>query len=136
MRGRERQKVHSPLHVRRIFYGTAYSRFLSSAVSILKIRNHESQFLLPFSERRNCESKNESFSIHFTILFWPTILESIPEKRPKTVKESELQFFWNQNRHSPTPSQARVQLSRHSMRSGQESSGAANKEFTYRGQSV
>ena len=29
--------------------------------------------------------------------FWPTIPESIPEKRPKTVKESELRFFWNRN---------------------------------------
>ena len=34
----------------------------------LKIRNCESRFLLPFSERRNCESKNDSFFIHFTIL--------------------------------------------------------------------
>ena len=34
--------------------------------------------------------------------FWPTIPESIPEKRPKTVKELELQLFWNRNRHSPT----------------------------------
>ena len=30
-------------------------------------------------------------------IFWPTI----PEKRPKTVEESELLFFWNRNRHSP-----------------------------------
>ena len=30
--------------------------------------------------------------------FWLTI----PETIPKTVKESELQFFWNRNRHSPT----------------------------------
>ena len=29
--------------------------------------------------------------------FLPTIPESIPEKRPKTVKESELRLFWNQN---------------------------------------
>ena len=35
---------------------------------LLKITNRESRFLLPFSERRNCESKNDSFSIHFTIL--------------------------------------------------------------------
>ena len=34
----------------------------------LKIRNRECRFLLPFSERRNFESKNDSFSIHFTIL--------------------------------------------------------------------
>ena len=34
----------------------------------LKIRNHESRFILPLSERRNCELKNDSFSIHFTIL--------------------------------------------------------------------
>ena len=34
----------------------------------LKIRNCESQFYLPFSERRNCDSRNDSFSIHFTIL--------------------------------------------------------------------
>ena len=34
----------------------------------LKIRNRECRFLLPFSERRNCESKNDSFLIHFTIL--------------------------------------------------------------------
>ena len=27
----------------------------------LKIRNFESRFPLPFSERRNCESKNDSF---------------------------------------------------------------------------
>ena len=34
----------------------------------LKIRNRESRFLLPFSERRNCEANNYSFLIHFTIL--------------------------------------------------------------------
>ena len=45
--------------------------------------------------------KNDSFSIHFTILL-ANIPESIPEKRPKTVKESELRFFWNRNRHSPS----------------------------------
>ena len=35
---------------------------------LLKIRNRESRFLLPFSERRICKWKNDSFSIHFTIL--------------------------------------------------------------------
>ena len=34
----------------------------------LKIRNQEARFFLQFSERRNCESKNDSFLIHFTIL--------------------------------------------------------------------
>ena len=30
------------------------------------------------------------------------IPKSTPEKRPKTVKESESLFYWNQNRHSPS----------------------------------
>ena len=67
----------------------------------LKIRNRESRFLLLFSERRNCESKKR---IPFRLIlrfFWPTIPKSIPEERPKTVKESELWFYWNWNRHSP-----------------------------------
>ena len=34
----------------------------------LKITNCKSQFYLPFSECRNCELKNDSSSIHFTIL--------------------------------------------------------------------
>ena len=34
----------------------------------LKIRNRESRFLLLFSERRNCELKNDSFAIPFTTL--------------------------------------------------------------------
>ena len=49
---------------------------------------------------RNCELKNDSFSIHFTILLDnDSGIDS--RKRPKTVKESELRFFWNRNRHSP-----------------------------------
>ena len=35
------------------------------------------------------------------MILLPTIPESIPEKRPKTVKESKLRFFWNRNQHSP-----------------------------------
>ena len=42
------------------------------------------------------------FSLQF---FWPTIPESIPEKMPKTVKESELRFFWNLNQRSPRQNQ-------------------------------
>ena len=34
----------------------------------LKIRNHKSRFLLPVFERRNCESKNNSFLINCMIL--------------------------------------------------------------------
>ena len=30
----------------------------------------------------------------------------IPEKRPKTVKEMELRFFWNRNQHSPSTKRA------------------------------
>ena len=37
-------------------------------MSNLKIRNREPHFFLPFSERRNSELKNDSFSNHFTIL--------------------------------------------------------------------
>ena len=43
--------------------------------------------------------------------FWPMIPESIPEKRPKTVKELELQLFQNLNRHSSStymPQRAQV----------------------------
>ena len=42
-------------------------------------------------------------TIHFRFIlqfFWQKTPESIPEKRPKTVKELELRFFWNRNRHS------------------------------------
>ena len=56
----------------------------------LKKRNCESRFILPLSEIRNC------VSIHFTI-----ILANNSGQRPKPVKESELRFFWNRNRHSP-----------------------------------
>ena len=45
---------------RKIRYELVLCRFL-------KMRNHESQFPFPFSERRNCVSKNDSFSIYFTI---------------------------------------------------------------------
>ena len=34
----------------------------------IKIRIRDTRFLLLFSEMRNCESKNNSFSIHFMIL--------------------------------------------------------------------
>ena len=68
----------------------------------LKIRNRESRFLLPLSKRRNCELK-KTIPFRFILwFFWPTIPESIQEKRPEAVKEWELRFFWNRNRHSPT----------------------------------
>ena len=44
--------------------------------------------------------KNNSFSIHFTILL-ANHSGINSRKRPKTVMEPELRFFWNQNRHNP-----------------------------------
>ena len=54
----------------------------------LKIRNHEPRFLLLFSERRNCESKNDSFLIHFTILL---AKDSGINPRKKAKKQSRNQ---------------------------------------------
>ena len=96
----ELQFWHSPVNevqsVRRVPSLPSLCPFVIVLCRSLKIRNREFRFLLLFSERRNCESKSDSFSIHFTIYFWPTILE----KRPKTDKESELPFFWNRIRNS------------------------------------
>ena len=78
------------------FDSRRFRSFVLVLCRFLKIRNRESQFLLPFSERRNCESKMIPF-LFILRFFWPTI----PEKRPKTVKELELRFFWNWNRRSP-----------------------------------
>ena len=66
----------------------------------LKIRNHEPRFLLLFSERRNCESKNDSFLIQFTILL--ANIFGIDSRKKAKVKELELRFIWNRNRHSPS----------------------------------
>ena len=40
----------------------------------LKIRNRESQFLLLFSKRRNCESKKCFLFLFLLRFFWPMIL--------------------------------------------------------------
>ena len=73
----------------------------------LKIRNHESQFYLLFSERRNCDSRNDSFSIHFYDSFGQRFRNRFQKKGKKRVKELELRFFWNRNRHSPLTGNSR-----------------------------
>ena len=56
---------------------------------LLKIRNRESQFLLPVCEMRNWEPENNSFSIPFTIPLIP-IPVPIPPKYPTKL---ELEFL-------------------------------------------
>ena len=70
---------------------------------LLKIRNRESQFLLPVCEMRNCESaesENNSSSITFRIPFFPNLVP-IPQNLPKMAKESEWRFLRNLNRTTP-----------------------------------
>ena len=55
--GSGRRIVSARKHWKVSWVGIVFCQFL-------KIRNCESRFLLPFSERGNCESKNESLSIH------------------------------------------------------------------------
>ena len=68
----------------------------------LKIRNRESQFLLPICKMRNCEPETIPFSNPFTIHL-VIILVPIPKYLRKMAKEPELQFLWNRIRHSSRP---------------------------------